>query len=231
MTNVFPSYADIMKKDEDVKVAAVSQHYILKALNIEQGICGGLSVQQIKATLNPNMPKATKNLFKSDEDIEESVRIAEETDRKLGGFVDSLKNTPFLKAGPTIGVSDDVLEPTLNSSVQKTIDDGNARGMFIGIDTERCAKYGTPLDGGHALSFTAKKKDGEIYCAAMDSNMFFAKGRGMSGCNKITKKLVDTVMAYGGSNITLIEAEAHPQENMKMSVDLLSTRGLARGMK
>lgn len=207
MQGDYPSYDDLMKEDEDVQVRPVDQSEI-KVVNINGGICGGLSVRHITSNLTSD-DFTPKNPFDNDDEIRKSAQIAHDCDDMAKCFDEFLKKDSNLTTGPLESINNKSLLDELNKTIQKTIEDKKARGVYIGGDCSRSAKFGTPLSGGHAVSLTVKNHDGELSCTALNSNMFFAQGSGVSGCKKAAQKLDDLTKAYAQSNMRIIKTSSN----------------------
>jgi len=171
--------------------------------NIEGGICGGLSVVHILSQLQ-SKTSFIKNPIRDYYKLKEATEIQEECDDKLQCFKKVLLNNNSYK--PYKRCDADALEHKLQKLVGKvngTEEDERSRGILITTDINRDPHSGEKrnFDAGHGISMTVQKHNNQLFCTGMDSNLFFATGKGESGCNKIAKKMADTVNAYDAHNV------------------------------
>lgn len=205
LDNLFPSYDDLLQQDQDVKVTPVRQGDLKSKVDIGIGICGGMSVAHVTETLSTRDLKA-RNPFKHDNQIQTSANLSKNCEYFLSCFDGLLHSVNFLKTKNMKPIEQAELQDELKKEVQKTVNDGKGRGAMISGECTRSPFDGGPIKGNHSIAFTSKKHEDDLVCTALDSNMFFAKGKGLLGCNKVAEKIADTAKAYDQFNITVVEA-------------------------
>jgi hypothetical protein len=224
-TNRFPSYADILEEDSDIKVEPVSQYQSFgNRQGFGNGICVGLSITQILRQLRLKAGE-TSNPFNYEEDFKNSADIQHSYSENYSGYLekwrrkrlinpsyqfnhtyskDYLERELSLTNKSKAHIRDiplDHLEQKLKKKIARTDIDRNSRGILIYASVYRNAKDGEPMPGGHVLSMTIQNINEQLYCTGMDANMFFATGKGKSGCDKIADKMATTLSAYDADTI------------------------------
>ncbi|MBX3710113.1 MAG: hypothetical protein KIT56_06040 [Gammaproteobacteria bacterium] len=95
------------------------------------------------------------------------------------------------------------LENKLRNKVQKTKNDGIDRGIYINLKINKHPINDQKIvtDGTHLITITVQKQDDELFGTKLDSNLFFAVGKGRISCNKVAKKIAEMSDAYDATDI------------------------------
>jgi hypothetical protein len=202
-TKKYPSFKQILENDANVSVIPVSQHpYTNK--ETENGICLGLGtihlLNQLQSTI-PHNPFDHPAEMQEARDLQIACRYLlnhrNVLEKKLP--IHDKKNKERL---PHVTLS------TLNNKLLKKIEevknDEISRGTYIAARINRNPENGQKLEDSdidHSTTMTFQKHRGELFCTGLDSNFFFASGKGEEGCKTIVRKMTDTFDAYDATDI------------------------------
>jgi len=213
----YPSIRDILKRDPEVNLEKINQDQFF---NVGRGICGGMSTVHVTKVLEQNN---VKNPFRNREAYEKSAEIqtrCQQSDRQDECFAYTIaKEYPTanrkMMSEMIFGKADDHyargykiisdvndLKTELKKTIRDTQNDGHARGSLISMNIHRTPN-GKENSGGHMLSMTSQINKDVLECTGIESNLFFASGKGKAACDKIAEKLVDTARAYDAYDLRI----------------------------
>lgn len=212
----YPTYSDIMKESQNLKVQRVSQaEYLDRVDNQSNGICGGLSTTHIVSQLSAK-DGVIINPFESEALLDRGYQLQYQT--KYGMRLSSMQtflqeaidmDLPVKNTNKNVNVvrhdkfQYEKTEKSLKRKIEKTSQDKNSRGTYIGARVTRNPTNGNHIseDARHALSMTTQYHKGELHCTGMDSNFFFAHAKGKTACDKLAEKMSATLISYNATDI------------------------------
>jgi hypothetical protein len=203
---------DVFEQDTDVTVRFVSQ-YSHRNKETEKGFCMGLSTIHLLEQLQSNKciainPFDNSNQLQEARDMQINYNYHCEHDHmgilSQRDFLETKLSLMDKKERDTIRYMSSYaeLENKLKNKIQKTKIDGMDRGIYICETVNWHPMKDKKLDAaGHGISMTIQKQDNKLFSTGLDSNLFFAVGKGETGSNKVARKVMGILEAYDATEI------------------------------
>jgi len=212
----YPPYSELMKENPNLKMQSVSQgEYLNRVDNQSHGICGGLSTIHIISQLSAKKGEII-NPFESEALLDKGYKIQYKKGhganrafmQKLFDEMQDMK-IPVKNANKKAKIVNcdkfqyEETEKSLKRKIEKTSQDKNSRGTYIGARIRRNPKTGKPVsqNARHALSITMQYHEDYLYCTGMDSNFFFAQAKGKMACDELAEKISSALKSYNSTDI------------------------------